>query len=135
MLKNIHFAILSGFCASTASTFGKLSGLPTLEGYFPLRVILFLCMVICNGAVWTLFVKALQQTNSSLSATVASSASNYIFFVIEPILYFFQAITGFVLFEETTSLFWWSGMFFIIIGLLLVLSNEKNVENIAEKHN
>ncbi|XP_018563508.1 transmembrane protein 42 isoform X2 [Anoplophora glabripennis] len=118
MPQNIHFAILSGICASTASTFGKLSWLPILQEYILIRIAFFACMVVCNGAVWTLFVKALQQTNSSLNATVISSASNYVF----------SAVTGFVLFGEITSLLWWSGMFLIIVGLLLVLSNDSSVD-------
>ncbi|XP_044270542.1 uncharacterized protein LOC123015118 isoform X2 [Tribolium madens] len=73
----LNFAILAGFCASAASLFGKLSGLPTFEGLFIVRIIFFALMIICNAGVWTLFVKALQNVESSLTATVISAASNY----------------------------------------------------------
>ncbi|KAJ8971947.1 hypothetical protein NQ317_013575 [Molorchus minor] len=102
--------------------FGKLSGLPIFQEYILLRLLFFVCMLICNSAVWTLFAKALQYTDSSLTATVISSATNYSF----------SALLGSLLFEETTSIFWWSGMFFIISGLLLVLSGERN-ENTHRK--
>lgn len=34
-------------------------------------------MILCNGGVWTLYAKALQESNTSLTPTVLSSASNY----------------------------------------------------------
>ncbi|RZC39076.1 hypothetical protein BDFB_014680, partial [Asbolus verrucosus] len=73
----VNYAILSGCCASAASLFGKLSGLPTFEDLFIIRVLFFALMIICNAGVWTLFVKALQEVESSLTATVISAASNY----------------------------------------------------------
>lgn len=38
-------------------------------------------MIISNVAVWTFFVKALQQSNSSLATTITSTATNYIYSV------------------------------------------------------
>jgi hypothetical protein len=47
-------------------------------------------MVACNAGVWTLFVKALQNVESSLTATVTSAASNYCLSVRAPNLDYFQ---------------------------------------------
>ncbi|XP_023013665.1 transmembrane protein 42 isoform X2 [Leptinotarsa decemlineata] len=113
VFENIKYALFSGLFASTASTFGKLSGLSVFEGIFYLRVVFFMGMLSCNGAVWTFFVKALQRTNS-LTATVISSATNYVF----------SALAGFCIFDEVTSLLWWSGMFSIVTGLLLITAGE-----------
>ncbi|XP_044270541.1 transmembrane protein 42 isoform X1 [Tribolium madens] len=120
----LNFAILAGFCASAASLFGKLSGLPTFEGLFIVRIIFFALMIICNAGVWTLFVKALQNVESSLTATVISAASNYCL----------SALTGFLIFGEVTTLLWWSGMFLIICGLLLILRDQPN-EHTLNKSN
>ncbi|KAJ8911428.1 hypothetical protein NQ315_005961 [Exocentrus adspersus] len=112
----IHYAVFSGLAAATASTFGKLCWLPTLQEYYLLRIIFFACMITCNGAVWTLFVKALQDRNSSLRATVISSTSNYVFSVI----------IGFNVFGEVASLYVWLGMILILSGLSLLLSKNNN---------
>lgn len=51
-----------------------------LQGYILLRILFFGMMLLSNAVVWTFFAKALQQSDS-LTATVISSASNYIFSV------------------------------------------------------
>ncbi|CAH1155634.1 unnamed protein product [Phaedon cochleariae] len=117
MLETVKYAIYSGVCASSASIFGKISGLPIFEGNFTFRIPFFICMLVCNGGVWTFFVKALQLTNS-LSATVISSATNYVI----------SAVAGFLIFGEFTSLWWWSGMFLIILGVLLIVADESKKE-------
>ncbi|XP_063925958.1 transmembrane protein 42 [Zophobas morio] len=114
MSGSVKYAVFSGCCASAASIFGKLSGLPMFEGLFIVRVLFFIFMLICNAGVWTLFVKALQNVESSLTATVISAASNYCM----------SAITGFFIFGEITTLIWWSGMFIIITGLLLIVTDQ-----------
>lgn len=49
-------------------------------------------MILCNAGVWTLFVKALQSSDSSLVATVMSAASNYLISVslnfLKPLKFF-----------------------------------------------
>jgi uncharacterized membrane protein len=90
MSGKVNYAVLAGFCASAASLFGKLSGLPTFEGYFIVRILFFALMVACNAGVWTLFVKALQNVESSLTATVTSAASNYCLSVRAPNRDYFQ---------------------------------------------
>jgi drug/metabolite transporter (DMT)-like permease len=122
MSGKVNYAVLAGFCASAASLFGKLSGLPTFEGYFIVRILFFALMVACNAGVWTLFVKALQNVESSLTATVTSAASNYCL----------SAVTGFFVFGEITTLIWWSGMSLIICGLLLVVKDQPE-EHVAKK--
>ncbi|KAF2889877.1 hypothetical protein ILUMI_16296 [Ignelater luminosus] len=118
-----YYSALSGACAATASLFGKLSGLPTLQGpLIVLRVVFFILMIICNGGVWTLYVKALQATDSSLSATVLSAASNY----------FLSALIGFLVFGEVTSLIWWSGMMFVLVGLMLIANDQSVLDETKE---
>ncbi|KAH0814708.1 hypothetical protein GEV33_008082 [Tenebrio molitor] len=91
-------------------------------GYFIVRILFFALMVACNAGVWTLFVKALQNVESSLTATVTSAASNYCL----------SAVTGFFVFGEVTTLIWWSGMSLIICGLLLVVKDQPE-EHVAKK--
>ncbi|XP_023726323.1 uncharacterized protein LOC111874775 isoform X2 [Cryptotermes secundus] len=43
-----------------------------------LKILLFVLMVACNAGVWMCFVKALQQSPSSLPPTVISTAINYV---------------------------------------------------------
>ncbi|XP_019870679.1 transmembrane protein 42 [Aethina tumida] len=114
MYKNIHFAVWAGCCASGASIFGKLSGLPPFQDFLALKILFFGLMLLCNAGVWTLFVKALHQNNSSLVATVLSTASNFVL----------SGVVGFVIFDETTSISWWIGLYIIIVGLLLVLRGD-----------
>jgi drug/metabolite transporter (DMT)-like permease len=95
-------------------------------------------MVACNAGVWTLFVKALQNVESSLTATVTSAASNYClsvrapnrdYFQLNPI---FRRLQVFFVFGEVTTLIWWSGMSLIICGLLLVVKDQPE-EHVAKK--
>ncbi|KAL3275789.1 hypothetical protein HHI36_020533 [Cryptolaemus montrouzieri] len=114
MLKKIHYAFFAGICAAAASVFGKLSGLPTLDNSFILRLLCFTLMIFLNGCVWTLFVKALHQSESSLLATVVSNASNFLF----------STLMGYIVFRETTSMLWWIGLSFILFGLFLVMPRQ-----------
>ncbi|GLV46587.1 hypothetical protein CBL_13344 [Carabus blaptoides fortunei] len=103
--------------------FGKLAGLSTFESLWIARILCFCLMLACNAAVWTFYVKALHSSDSTLSATVASTASNYIF----------SALFGFVLFNEATSLLWWTGMSFVLFGLILMVRDEPETTSITIK--
>ncbi|CAH1105333.1 unnamed protein product [Psylliodes chrysocephalus] len=118
MYGNVHFAVISGVCASTGSVFGKLSGLPNFEGLYVLKIAFFVLMLLFNTACMTFFVKALQQS-LSLKATLISSSTNYVF----------TALAGFIIFQETTSLLWWSGISLIILGLILIVSERSDVNS------
>lgn len=85
--------------------------------------------------VWTLFVKALHFSKSSLSATLMSASTNYIFSVgaftsvinvwLRLRCLTFQVVCGMLLFSEVTSLLGWSGMALIFLGLILIVNEQK----------
>ncbi|XP_069669004.1 transmembrane protein 42 isoform X2 [Periplaneta americana] len=79
---------------------------------------LFALMLVFNAGVWTCFVKALQQAQSSLPATVTSTAVNYIT----------SALIGRIVFGEATSLLWWVGATLVVSGLTLICQSQKKHE-------
>ncbi|XP_023726325.1 transmembrane protein 42 isoform X4 [Cryptotermes secundus] len=124
MLRNFEgrvvHAVSAGLCAAASSLFGKLSG---IQGYstcadLALKILLFVLMVACNAGVWMCFVKALQQSPSSLPPTVISTAINYVS----------SALLGSFVFGEETSLLWWSGATLVLLGLMLICHPHKQHE-------
>ncbi|XP_062985461.1 transmembrane protein 42 [Elgaria multicarinata webbii] len=63
-----------------------------------------------NAIMWTFFAKALRYSSSSATATVTSTASNFIS----------SAFLGKMLFGETHVLLWWIGISITLLGLLLL---------------
>lgn len=55
-------------------------------------------MLACNAVVWTMFVKALHQSKSSLVATIISSTSNYLLTVTEKLNKLLEWNINFLLF-------------------------------------
>ncbi|KAI4489203.1 PREDICTED: transmembrane protein 42-like [Polistes canadensis] len=108
----IHLAVCAGIFATCGSLFGKLSGGAEFVFLIPmlLKTSLLVLMVVSNTIGCTLFVKALNGSESSLPATVASTATNYVC----------SAFLGFLIFGESTSLTWWSGASLVILGLILI---------------
>ncbi|KAF7391491.1 hypothetical protein HZH68_011034 [Vespula germanica] len=76
----IHLAVCSGILATCGSLFGKLAGGAEFVFLKPmlLKVSLLVLMVVTNTIGCTFFVKALNGSESSLPATVASTATNYV---------------------------------------------------------
>ncbi|XP_035721582.1 uncharacterized protein LOC118441381 isoform X4 [Vespa mandarinia] len=76
----IHLAVCSGILATCGSLFGKLAGGAEFVFLIPmvLKVSLLVLMVVTNTIGCTFFVKALNGSESSLPATVASTAMNYV---------------------------------------------------------
>ncbi|KAK9887182.1 hypothetical protein WA026_020635 [Henosepilachna vigintioctopunctata] len=128
MFVRLHFAVFAGICAAAASVFGKLSGLPAFENSIILKILCFFLMVCCNTCVWTLFVKALHQSGSSLHATVISNASNFLC----------SALMGYLIFNEKANFVWWIGLSFILGGLLLVICSKddekKSIDGTSSEH-
>nr|CAH7713281.1 unnamed protein product [Callosobruchus chinensis] len=122
-MKNVTNAVISGIFAASASALGKLCGLPMLQEFYVVRVLLFVMMILCNAAVWRFFVRGLQESGS-VRATAISSSTNYIC----------SAIIGFAVFGEVTSLLWWSGMILIILGLVLIVTDQEE-DDAKEKSN
>ncbi|XP_043675996.1 transmembrane protein 42-like isoform X1 [Vespula pensylvanica] len=108
----IHLAVCSGILATCGSLFGKLAGGAEFVFLKPmlLKVSLLVLMVVTNTIGCTFFVKALNGSESSLPATVASTAMNYVC----------SAFLGFIIFGESTSLTWWCGASLVILGLILI---------------
>ncbi|XP_065338627.1 transmembrane protein 42 [Cloeon dipterum] len=132
----LQFAFIAGISAALGSVFGKLSGSPELLEVVPklfiyadtqnldlieylifiVQGICFALMIFCNASVWSFYVRALQSSNSSLPATVVSTATNYIV----------SAIFGIILFGEATGFLWWTGTCLVIIGLALISNGAKS---------
>ncbi|KAE8748898.1 hypothetical protein FOCC_FOCC004304 [Frankliniella occidentalis] len=116
------YAALSGLSAASASVFGKLyseAGSPLLGA------LLIAFMIISNSLVWTMFVKALRDSKSSLTVTVTSAAVNYCC----------SALFGWLLFSERIGALWCLGTFLVISGVLLINSastSSTHVENVKQ---
>ncbi|XP_050079569.1 uncharacterized protein LOC126567390 [Anopheles maculipalpis] len=118
-----YFAVIAGLCASFASLFGKLTansgrlldwvGLASWPvGEVLVQALCVLIMILLNGCVWRFFVKALHTgTGSTLRASLASAATNYVA----------SAILGMLLFNEHSTLLWWLGTLLVLAGLLLII--------------
>lgn len=75
-------------------------------------------MILCNGLVWTFFVKALHDRGGSLIATVVSAACNYCV----------SAGLGCLIFGETTSTIFWLGTLMVLAGLILIVWDNNDIE-------
>ncbi|XP_012283638.1 transmembrane protein 42 [Orussus abietinus] len=110
--RGAQMAVVAGMFATTGSTIGKMAGEVAMTSslFVLLKVFLLGLMVTSNTAGCMLFVKALQQSESSLPMTLITSATSY----------FCSALVGFLVFGESTSLTWWGGTTLVLLGLLLV---------------
>ncbi|XP_065254478.1 transmembrane protein 42 [Emys orbicularis] len=72
----------------------------------------------CNAVMWTFFAKALHYSSSSATATVTTTASNFIS----------SAFLGKLLFGETRALLWWVGISVTLCGLLLLHTASPHTE-------
>ncbi|KRT83906.1 hypothetical protein AMK59_4137 [Oryctes borbonicus] len=115
-------AVLSGICAASASIFGKFSGSPVLNDFLLARILIFSLMILSNAFVWALLVKALQE-NSSITAITISTATNYLF----------SGVCGYLVFGELTFSLWLVGTILILCGLMLIVSDEEDSNDISTK--
>ncbi|XP_061885137.1 transmembrane protein 42-like [Entelurus aequoreus] len=124
------YALIAGCLGSAASLSAKLtlgadyllemcqvSAFPTQTAssvchwlHIPLRLLCVGLMFACNAAMWTFFSKALHDCSSSASATVTSTAANFIS----------SAILGKMIFGESHALQWWLGIALTLCGLLML---------------
>ncbi|KDR17550.1 transmembrane protein 42 [Zootermopsis nevadensis] len=116
----VNHAVTAGLCAAASSLFGKLSRIQDYSTCVGLAIntSLIVLMVVCNAGVWTCFVKALQQSPSSLPPTVTSTAVNYVS----------SALLGRLVFGEATTLLWWGGATLVMLGLMLICKPHKQHE-------
>ncbi|XP_072186212.1 transmembrane protein 42 [Excalfactoria chinensis] len=89
-----------------------LRGGEAAGGWLPLllRVGCIGLVCACNAVMWTVFAKALRLSSSSASASVTTTASNFIS----------SAILGKLLFGETWTPLWWIGLTVTLCGLMLL---------------
>ncbi|CAG6016074.1 unnamed protein product [Menidia menidia] len=149
MISGSLYASLAGFLGAAASLSAKLSlgadyviemcetGLREWTDFhdspavcewvhYPLRLLCVGLLFMCNVIMWTFFSKALQKCSSSATATVTTTASNFIF----------SGIFGKLIFAETHAALWWAGICLTLSGLLLLhgtthptLSQEEHKKN------
>ncbi|XP_030373423.1 uncharacterized protein LOC115623280 [Scaptodrosophila lebanonensis] len=105
-LLNYRYSFLAGAFAAGGSFFGKLpsflsaqqilhrSATPSSEGaaYYMdklmFQLLPLVLMVVCNVFNWRFFLKALQMTPQTLTATVLTAASNYVLsFILGALVY------------------------------------------------
>ncbi|XP_075160498.1 uncharacterized protein LOC142233452 isoform X2 [Haematobia irritans] len=82
-LPKYRYCFIAGCFAAGGSFFGKLpSFLESVDCHYAVFVIVkilpLVAMILCNVLNWRYFLKALQLTEQTLTATVLTSASNYI---------------------------------------------------------
>jgi len=127
-IRGISHSVISGFFAGLSGFFGKVSFDPDLaKTTFPsfalelnvrlLQSFLVCGLVLSNILMLRSFSKALQDSETTLQASVVNTASNFIF----------TAFIGFLAFKEQLSLFWWCGTSCIIIGIYL-LGTDRSID-------
>ncbi|KAM6421753.1 transmembrane protein 42 [Rhynochetos jubatus] len=108
-------AVAAGLLGAAAAAAAKLALGPGGEaagGWLPalLRIGCVGLALVCNAVMWTVFAKALRLSSSSASASVTTTASNFVS----------SAILGKLLFGETWTPLWWIGLAMTLCGLALL---------------
>ncbi|KAM9302504.1 transmembrane protein 42 [Morus bassanus] len=109
-------AAAAGLLGAAAAAAAKLAVGPgrgaAAGGWLPvlLRISCVGLVFTCNAVMWTVFAKALRLSSSSATASVTSTASNFIS----------SAILGKLLFGETWKPLWWVGLAVTLCGLMLL---------------
>ena len=121
-------SVVSGLLAALCGLVGKL-GLDSqatsiadldsrvLEAI--LRLLLVLSTLLLNGAMVTLYTKALSLASVAAEASLMNTASNLCF----------TAIFSFVIFRETFSYQWMLGSVLVISGVALSMSEDKETQS------
>lgn len=99
-------AIAAGGAAALAAVFAKLAA---PDARWELRLACYACVVACNVAMWTLYVRSLTRL-PSLQATVFNFAANFLL----------SGLAGFLLFGETAHWQWVLGASLIVIGITVL---------------
>uniref|UniRef100_A0A1I8MSZ8 EamA domain-containing protein n=1 Tax=Musca domestica TaxID=7370 RepID=A0A1I8MSZ8_MUSDO len=109
-MQRYRYCFLAGCFAAGGSFFGKMPSflesidLEVSKSHKVFIIIKYLpiaLMIICNVLNWRYFLKALQLTEQTLTATVLTSASNYIVSFILASLIYKEPITGLSTFGTT----------------------------------
>ncbi|ETW07919.1 hypothetical protein H310_02324 [Aphanomyces invadans] len=86
------------------------------------HVVFFAAMLVSNAVMLSFFVRGLHETDS-LTATITSSASNFVT----------TALVGYLVFHEHLPLQWWAGASIILLGMGLLLHGAKDDHETNEK--
>ena len=81
-----------------------------------LRLLLILQTLLLNGAMITLYTKALSLASVAAEASLINTASNLCF----------TAIFSFVIFKEKFSFQWILGLVLVFVGVTLTMADEKS---------
>ncbi|KAM8707625.1 hypothetical protein ACLKA7_014713 [Drosophila subpalustris] len=135
-LLKYRYCFLAGACAAGGSFFGKLPSFlnalhllqPTTGysyvGFALVQLLPIGLMLFCNVCNLRYFLKALQMTQQTLTATVLTAASNYVL----------SFILGALVYQEPLTTFSGVGITFILAGLwfLCDTSAESTVQKRTE---
>ena len=122
-------SVLSGLVAALCGLVGKLgldsqatsiSDLDSKVLEAILRLLLILLTLLLNGAMITLYTKALSLASVAAEASLINTASNLCF----------TAIFSFVIFRESFSYQWMFGSVLVIAGVTLTMSKEQEVGDV-----
>lgn len=112
-------ACCAGLCAALASVTGKLITVSYVDvssdstvsfaAATVFRATFLGATIFLNGAMWTMFVEAMQALNSA-EATVLNLGCNIIF----------SAAIGWLIFDEKFSVLWWIGATLIVTGIAFI---------------
>ena len=122
-------SVLSGLVAALCGLVGKLgldsqatsiSDLDSRVLEAILRLLLILLTLLLNGAMITLYTKALSLASVAAEASLINTASNLCF----------TAIFSFVIFRESFSYQWMFGSVLVIAGVTLTMSKEQEIGDV-----
>ena len=125
-------SVLSGLVAALCGLVGKLgldsqatsiSDLDSKVLEVILRLLLILLTLLLNGAMITLYTKALSLAGVAAEASLINTASNLCF----------TAIFSFVIFKESFSYQWMLGSVLVIAGVTLTMSKEQQEKGDVNK--
>ncbi|XP_004522135.1 uncharacterized protein LOC101457428 [Ceratitis capitata] len=140
-LLKYRYSFTAGAFAAGGSFFGhapsQLSELPILIRLFEytpetiyylelilLRALPIALMLICNVLNWRYFLKALQCTEQTLTATVLTAATNYMF----------SFLLGAIVYGEKVTMLSTLGAAFIIVGLWFLCKAQKVKDKMKKLH-
>ncbi|KAM9231014.1 transmembrane protein 42 [Leptosomus discolor] len=108
-------AVVAGLLGAAGAATAKLALGPgeAAAGGWVLVLLRISCVGLafaCNAVMWTVFAKALRLSSSSATASVTTTASNFLS----------SAVLGKLLFRETWTPLWWGGLAVTFCGLVLL---------------
>eukprot|EP00039_Didymoeca_costata_P007999 m.106965 g.106965 ORF g.106965 m.106965 type:complete len:170 (-) comp13906_c0_seq2:1452-1961(-) len=100
---------------SVETPFGTIEAPQTASA---LRLICFLCFLLCNFFMWLTFAKALARSKSSLAPMAVNTGFNFAS----------SGLFGMMFFGENVNLMWWCGMSLIVTGVTIIAHEAQGSE-------